>query len=85
MCDIMGVTTGRIGCRETRGERHDERQEMCHLRLMPHYIAEAEDEDHYEKTLEIMETRPDISKAEFIEVMKLTGEYEGEFSIADDD
>ena len=52
---------------------------------MPYYIAEAEDEDHYEKTLEIMETRPDISKAEFIEVMKLTGKYEGEFSIADDD
>ena len=48
---------------------------LCHLQMHPYQIAEAMDEDNYDKTLEIMQTRSDISREEFISVMQFTGKY----------
>ncbi len=39
------------------------------------YIAEALDDDNYDKTINICKTRPDITREEFISVMQLTGKY----------
>ena len=54
---------------------------LCHLQMPPSYIAEAMDDDNYEKTLEILQTRPDISREEFLSIMKFTDKYKEEFSI----
>ena len=45
------------------------------LQMMWYHIEEALDEEHYDKTLEIYTTRPDISKEEFLEIMQFTGKY----------
>ena len=54
---------------------------LCRLLLYWYHIMEAMDEDNYEKTLEIMQTRPDISKEEFLSIMKFTDKYKEEFSV----
>ena len=55
------------------------REFLCRLLLYWYHIMEAMDEDNYDKTLEIMETRPDISKEEFLSIMKFTDKYKEEF------
>ena len=53
---------------------------LCHLQMHPYQIAEAMDEDNYDKTLEIMQTRSDISREEFINVMQFTDKYKEQFA-----
>ena len=53
---------------------------LCHLQMHPYQIAEAMDEDNYDKTLEIMQTRSDISREEFINVMQFTDKYKEQFT-----
>ena len=48
------------------------------LQIMWYHIEEALDEEHYDKTLEIYKTRPDISQEEFLEIMQFTGKYKEE-------
>ena len=48
---------------------------LCHLQMHPHQIAEAMDEDNYDKTLEIMQTRSDISREDFLNVMQFKDKY----------
>lgn len=50
---------------------------LCHLLMNPYQIMEAMDEDNFEKTLQIMQTQPDISREEFLKVMQLTNKYKG--------
>ena len=53
---------------------------LCHLRMHSYHIAEAMDEDNYKKTLEIMQTRSDISREEFLNVMQFTDKYKEQFT-----
>ena len=53
---------------------------LCHLQMHPYQIAEAMDEDNYEKTLNIMQTQPDIGREAFVNVMKFTGKYKEQFT-----
>lgn len=53
---------------------------LCHLQMHLYHIAEAMNEDNYEKTLEIMQTQPHISREEFMKVMQFTGKYKEEFT-----
>ena len=53
---------------------------LCHLQMHSFQIAEAMDEDNYDKTLEIMQTRSDISREEFIGVMQFTDKYKEQFA-----
>ena len=53
---------------------------LCHLRMHPYQIVEATDEDNYEKTLHIMQTHPDISREEFLNVMQFTDKYKEQFT-----
>ena len=53
---------------------------LCRRRLMPYHIAEAMDEEHYDKTLEIMQTQPDIDREAFLKLMQFTGKYKEEFT-----
>ena len=48
---------------------------LCHLQMHPYQIAEAMDENNYDKTLEIMQTRSDISREEFLNVMQFKDKY----------
>lgn len=48
------------------------------LQMMWYHIEEALDEEHYDKTLEIYKTRPNISKEELLEIMQFTGKYREE-------
>ena len=48
---------------------------LCRLQMHPYQIVEAMDEDNYEKTLEIMKEKPDISRDEFLRIMEFTGKY----------
>ena len=48
---------------------------LCRLRMYPYQIAEATNEDNYNKTLEIMQKYPNISREEFLEIMQFTGKY----------
>lgn len=52
---------------------------LCHLQMHPYHIAEAMDEDNYEKTLEIIKSQPKISREEFLRVMQFTDKYREEF------
>jgi len=49
------------------------------LRMHSYQIAEALDEDNYDKTLHIYKTQPDISREEFLEIMQFTNKYKDEF------
>ena len=53
---------------------------LCHLLMPCYYIEEAMDEDNYDKTLEIMQTQPDISREEFLNVMQFTDKYKEQFT-----
>ena len=53
---------------------------LCHLQMHSYHIAEAMDEDNYEKTLEIMQTQQHISREEFMKVMQFTDKYKEEFT-----
>ena len=53
---------------------------LCHLQMHPYQIAEAMDDDNYDKTLEIMQTRSNISREEFISVMQFTDKYKEQFT-----
>ena len=53
---------------------------LCHLQMHCYHIAEAMDEDNYDKTLEIMQTQPDISREEFFAIMNFTDKYKEEFT-----
>ena len=53
---------------------------LCHLQMHCYHIAEAMDEDNYDKTLEIMQTQPDISREEFLNVMQFTDKYKEQFT-----
>ena len=53
---------------------------LCHLQMHPYQIAEAMDDDNYDKTLEIMQTRSNISSEEFISVMQFTDKYKEQFT-----
>ena len=53
---------------------------LCHLQMHPYQIVEATDDDNYEKTLHIMQTHPDISREEFLDVMQFTGKYKKQFT-----
>lgn len=53
---------------------------LCHLQMHSCHISEAMDEDNYEKTLEIMQTQPHISREEFMKVMQFTDKYKEEFT-----
>ena len=53
---------------------------LCHLQMHSYHIAEAMDEDNYEKTLEIMQTQPNISREEFVKVMQFTDKYKEKFT-----
>ena len=55
-------------------------QFLCHLLLHCYQIAEAMEGDNYDKTLEIMQTNPNISREEFIAVMNFTNKYKEEFT-----
>ena len=48
--------------------------------MYPYQIAEAMDEDNYEKTLEIMQTQPDISREEFLAIMNFADKYKEQFA-----
>lgn len=48
------------------------------LRMHSYQIAEALDEDNYDKTLHIYKTQPDISREEFLEIMQFTNKYKDE-------
>lgn len=48
------------------------------LKMMWYHIEEALDEDNYDKTLEIFQTNPDISKEEFLKKMNFTGKYKNQ-------
>ena len=70
---------------EQLGIEYDEEEIMmhgflCHLRMHSYHIAEAMDEDNYEKTLKIMQTRSDISREEFLNVMQFTDKYKEQFT-----
>ena len=49
------------------------------LRMHSYQIAEALDEDNYDKTLHIYKTQPDISREEFLEIMQFTNKYKDDF------
>ena len=49
------------------------------LRMHSYQIAEALDEDNYDKTLHIYKTQPDISREEFLKTMQFTNKYKDEF------
>ena len=53
---------------------------LCHLQMHSFQIAEAMDEDNYEKTLNIMQNQPNISREEFLNVMQFTGKYKEQFT-----
>jgi hypothetical protein len=53
---------------------------LCHLQMHPYQIAEAMDEDNYEKTLNIMQNQPNISREEFLNVMQFTGKHQEQFA-----
>lgn len=53
---------------------------LCHLQMHPCQIAEAMNEDNYDKTLEIMQTRSDISREDFLNVMQFTDKYKEQFT-----
>ena len=53
---------------------------LCHLQMHPYQIAEAMDDDNYDKTIEIMQTRSNISREEFISVMQFTDKYKEQFT-----
>lgn len=48
------------------------------LKMMWYHIEEALDEDNYDKTLEIFQTNPDISKEKFLKKMNFTGKYKNQ-------
>lgn len=48
------------------------------LKMMWYHIEEALDDDNYDKTLEIFQTTPDISKEEFLKKMNFTGKYKNQ-------
>ena len=49
------------------------------LHMHSYQIAEALDEDNYNKTLHIYKTQPDISREEFLKTMQFTNKYKDEF------
>ena len=53
---------------------------LYHLQMPCYHIEEAFDEEHYEKTLNIMQTRPEISREEFLEIMQFTDKYKEYFT-----
>lgn len=53
---------------------------LCRLKIHCYHIAEAMDEENYEKTLKIMQTRPNISREEFFNIMQFTGKYKEQFT-----
>jgi len=49
------------------------------LRMHSYQIAEALDEDNYDKTLHIYKTQPDIFREEFLKIMQFTNKYKDDF------
>ena len=53
---------------------------LCHLQMHPYQIEEAMDGENYDKTLEIMQSTPNITKEEFISIMQFTDKYKEKFT-----
>ena len=53
---------------------------LCHLQMHSYHIADAMEEDNYDRTLEIMQTQPDISREEFMSIMQFTDKYKEQFT-----
>ena len=82
---VQNPTIGKYEFVEKLGIEYDEEEILmheflCHLQMHPYHIAEAMDEDNYEKTLEIMQSQPNINREEFLHVMQFTGKYKEQFT-----
>ena len=53
---------------------------LCNLQMHPYQIKEAMDGENYDKTLEIMQSTPDITREEFISIMQFTDKYKEQFT-----
>ena len=82
---VQNPTISKYEFVEKLGIEYDEeeiliREFLFHLQMHPYQIAEAMDEDNYEKTLNIMQNQPNISREEFLNVMQFTGKYKEQFT-----
>jgi hypothetical protein len=82
---VQNPTISKYEFVENLGIEYDEEEILiheflCHWQMHPYQIAEAMDEDNYEKTLNIMKNQPDINREEFLNIMQFTGKYKEQFT-----
>ena len=82
---VQNPTISKCDFIEQLGIEYDEEEILiheflCHLQMHSYHIAEAMDEDNYEKTLRIVQTHPDISREDFLNVMQFTDKYKEQFT-----